>query len=514
MTTPRKPAAKPAPQAAEASATPTAKPAPRAKASSASSAPPVAPLPLQYEALLPHATPDERISRGKASRQETPRRSQAQWESWPNRPDPVSLLEEQAKTRWPELVPIRYGRMLASPFAFFRGGAYIMASDLATTPRTGLSVQACGDAHLVNFGIYSSPERGQVFDMNDFDETLPGPWEWDVKRLAASFEVAMRDRGMEPADRRDVLLTVASAYRESMAEFATLGNLDVWYKRLDTSIILERLQTDAEKRTVKRTAKLFAKAEGKNNLRALAKLTVMVDGEPRIVSQPPLLEPASELLEGESLANFNKTIHEFLRNYAMSLSDDRRHLLEEYEFRQIARKVVGVGSVGLRSWVVLATGRDNTDPLFLQLKQAEASVLERFVGRSRYRNHGRRVVEGQRLTQAASDSLLGWYKVLAFDGKVHDFYVRQLWDGKASIDVGTMPPTTFIPYAGMCGWTLARGHARTGDRIALAAYLGTNDVFDNAIADFAVAYADQNERDFEAMQAAFKSGRIQAEMGV
>ena len=472
------------------------------------------PEPLKYQALLPHATPEERVSRGKSSRQETPRRSQRFWEPWPNRPDPVSLLEEQAETRWDELVPIRHGRMLASPFAFFRGAAYIMASDLATTPRTGIKVQACGDAHLINFGIFNSPERGQLFDMNDFDETAPGPWEWDVKRLAASFEVAMRDRGLEPQSRRDILLKVVREYRESMIAFAGMQNIDVWYEKLDTAVLLGKLKVEEAKRDAKVAANIFAKAQSKNSMRALDKLTIMVDGQPRIVSQPPLLVPAAELLDGEQLEHFNTTIHEFLRNYAMSLSDDRRRLLEEYEFRQIARKVVGVGSVGLRSWIVLATGRDNNDPLFLQLKQAEASVLERFVGRSRYRNHGRRVVEGQRLTQAASDVMLGWYKVLAFDGKVHDFYVRQLWDGKASIDITAMSISLFDIYARMCGWTLARGHARTGDRIALAAYLGASDVFDNAIADFAVAYADQNERDFAAMQAAVKSGRIQAEMGV
>jgi uncharacterized protein (DUF2252 family) len=480
----------------------------------ATAAPKVAPAPLQYQALLPHPSVTERESRGKANRQETPRRRQSFWEAWPNRPDPVSLLEEQATTRWAELVPIRHGRMLASPFAFFRGAAYIMASDLATTPRTGIKVQACGDAHLVNFGIFSTPERGQVFDMNDFDETAPGPWEWDVKRLAASFEVAMRDRGMEPNARRDTLLTVVREYRESMASFAAMTNIEVWYERLDTEILLVKLRAEEAKRDVKTAANLFAKAQTKNSMRALGKLTTMVDGEPRIVSQPPLLVPAAELLQGESLDQFNTTIHEFLRNYSMSLPDDRRTLLEGYAFRQIARKVVGVGSVGLRSWIVLATGRDNSDPLFLQLKQAESSVLERFVGRSRYRNHGRRVVEGQRLTQAASDVMLGWYKVLAFDGQVHDFYVRQLWDGKASADVTLMSPSLYTVYARMCGWTLARGHARTGDRIALAAYLGRSDVFDNAIADFAIAYADQNERDFELMQEAHASGRIEAEMGV
>ncbi len=402
--------------------------------------------------------------------------------------------------------------MLASPFAFFRGAAYIMASDLATTPRTGIKVQACGDAHLVNFGVFSAPDRTLVFDINDFDETLPGPWEWDVKRLAASFEVAMRDRGMEPAARRDVVLRVVRKYRESVAEFAEMRNLDVWYARLGSETVLEALKAD--KLGQSRAAKVFAKAETKNSLRALDKLTVTVDGEPRIISRPPLIMPAAELLQGDQLEGFNTTIHEFLRNYALSLPDDRRRLIEEYEFRQIARKVVGVGSVGLRSWIVLTTGRDNNDPMFLQLKQAEASVFERFVGRSRYRNHGRRVVEGQRLTQAASDTMLGWYKVLAFDGKVHDFYVRQLWDGKASVDVAAMPVSLFGAYADVCGWVLARGHAKTGDRIALASYLGVSDVFDNAIADFAVRYADQNERDFEAMQAAHASGRIQAEMDV
>jgi uncharacterized protein (DUF2252 family) len=486
--------------------------APIGKAAAAE--PPSAPAPLKYEALLPHATPEERASRGKANRQETPRRSQAFWQPWPNRPDPVALLEEQATTRWDELIPIRHGRMLASPFAFFRGAAYIMASDLATTPRTGIKVQACGDAHLVNFGIFSAPDRSLVFDINDFDETLPGPWEWDVKRLAASFEVAMRDRGMEPPARRDVLLTVVRSYREGMAEFAAMSNADVWYRRLSQDELIKWSKLNAEKSDHKTTTKLFAKAKSKDSLRALDKLTVTVDGQPRILSRPPLLVPAAELLHGDQLDHFNTTIHEFLRNYALSLPDDRRRLLEQYEFRQIARKVVGVGSVGLRSWIVLTTGRDNADPLFLQLKQAEESVLERFVGRSRYRNHGRRVVEGQRLTQAASDTMLGWYKVLAFDGKVHDFYVRQLWDGKASQDVATMSTSMFDAYAQLCGWVLARGHAKTGDRIALDAYLGVSDVFDNAIADFAVSYADQNERDFEAMQAAHASGRIEAEMDV
>ncbi len=474
----------------------------------------VPPTPLAFEPVRLQFTPEERAARGRANRKETPRRSQAAWEPWPSRPDPVSLLEEQATTRDPGLVPIRYGRMLTTPFAFFRGAAYVMASDLATTPRTGIKVQACGDAHLDNFGIYASPDRSLIFDINDFDETLPGPWEWDLKRLAASFEVAMRERGVEPQARRDVLLSAVRAYRETMAEFAGMGNLDVWYARLDSTALVAELSAEARSKELKTLAAVVDKAQSKSNLRALEKLTVTVDGAPRIVSQPPLVIPAVELLQGDELQRFESTVRAFLANYAASLPDDRRHLLDRYEFRQIARKVVGVGSVGLRAWIVLMLGRDRGDPLFLQLKQAEASVLERFVGRSRYRNHGRRVVEGQRLTQAASDILLGWYRVVSFDGKLRDFYVRQLWDGKASIDVTTVSLSVLGPHAALCGWTLAKGHARTGDCIAISAYLGNGDVFDNAIADFAGAYADQNERDFETLQTAVKSGRIRAEMGV
>ncbi len=492
----------------------TTEPAPEPEPQALSPGEEVPPAPLSYDTLITHLTTDERAATGKAKRQEVARSEHARWEPWPTRPDPVSLLEEQATTRWDELIPIRHGRMLASPFAFYRGGAYIMASDLATTPRTGLRVQAVGDAHLSNFGIFAAPDRSLVFDINDFDETLPGPWEWDLKRLVASFEIAMRDRAFAPPTRRDVLLEVTRSYRESMAEFAQMRNIEIWYARLDAAQLVQRLKSEAPKKDVKSIEKGLTKALRKDSMRALDKLTRTVDGVPRIISQPPLIVPAAELLKGDALSHFNDTIHEFLRNYAMSLPDDRRHLLESYKFRQIARKVVGVGSVGLRSWIVLATGRDECDPLFLQLKQAEASVLERFVGKSRYRNHGRRVVEGQRLTQAASDVMLGWYKVLAFDGKVHDFYVRQLWDGKASPDLENMAPGLFAPYARACGWTLARGHARTGDPITLSAYMGSNDVLDNALADFAVAYADQNERDFEQMQAAAKSGRIQAELGV
>lgn len=488
----------------------------RAKSADSSTTPaenPPLPQP-PYRPLSEHFSPSERTTRGKAARQDVPRRSHAQWEPISGRPDPVSILEEQSRERIPDLVPIRYGRMLASPFAFFRGGAAVMASDLATTPRSGLRAQLCGDAHLSNFGIFMAPDRSLVFDINDFDETLPGPWEWDIKRLAASFEVAMRERGMDRSTRRDVVLTSVRAYREAMAEFAQMRNIDIWYKRLDAEEILDILRVEASAKDTKRIAEGVAKAQQKDSLRALAKLTQIVDGEPRIVSKPPLVIPAHELLSGDALANFEKTIHEFLRNYAASLPDDRRQLLGQYRFQEIARKVVGVGSVGTRSWIVLALGRDVDDPLFLQLKQAESSVLERYVGRSKYRNHGRRVVEGQRIMQAASDVLLGWYKVLAFDGKVHDFYVRQLWDGKGSLDIDSAPSGLFTPYAKMCGWILARGHARTGDRVAISGYLGPGEVFDNAIADFANAYADQNERDHQALVAAVKSGRIEAQTGI
>jgi uncharacterized protein (DUF2252 family) len=503
-TTPR-PGALPDP--ASAGHTAAASPAPPAPATPA-------PARLPYAEARPHFTPAEHLARGKAARQETPRRAHAQWESWSGRPDPIDILEEQASHRTAELIPIRYGRMVASPFAFFRGGAAIMASDLATTPRSGLKAQCCGDAHLVNFGVFSAPDRSLVFDINDFDETLPGPWEFDLKRLAASFEVSMRDRGVDATARRIALLEVVRSYRETMLTFAEQTALDVWYARLDAQTILGALQAEGEKKDAKLLAKGLNKAQSKNSLRALEKLTVMVDGEPRIISDPLIVVPAAELLHGEELDRFTATIHQFLASYRASLPDDRRHLLGNYEFTQIARKVVGVGSVGLRSWIVLMLGRDGADPLFLQLKQAEASVMERHVGRSRYRNHGRRVVEGQRMMQAASDILLGWYKVLAFDGQIHDFYVRQLWDGKASLDVARMPTRMFQPYASACGWTLARAHARGGDRIAIAGYLGRSEVFDEAIADFAVEYCDQNEHDYERLVSAVKSGRIVAQTGV
>jgi uncharacterized protein (DUF2252 family) len=463
---------------------------------------------------IPHFTVAEHTARGKAARAETPRRSQAGWEPWPGRPDPVGLLEQQAAAREQDLVPIRYGRMAASAFAFYRGGALIMASDLATTRRTGLKTQLCGDAHLSNFGVYESPDRTLVFDMNDFDETLPGPWEWDVKRLAASFEIATRDRGMDAAGRRDVVLQSVRSYREAMAQFVAMRHIDVWYARLDMDELVAQLRATADKTVVSSVQRGLDKALSKDSLRALDKLTVTVDGVPRFRSDPPLLVPAAELLDEQGLARFPQAITEFLTKYRASLPEDRRHLFEGYRFMQIARKVVGVGSVGTRAWVVLMLGTGTDDPLFLQLKQAQHSVLERFAGRSQFRNQGRRVVEGQRLMQAASDVMLGWYRLLSFDGQVRDFYVRQLWDGKAAVDPTLMPLGLFMPYARTCGWTLARAHARAGDRMAIAGYLGRSDVFDQAIADFSAAYADQNERDYDELLAAIESGRIQAQPGI
>jgi len=462
-----------------------------------------------------HLTPEERAARGKNARRKAPRSSHASWKPPEERPDPVALLVEQSATRLPDLVPIRYGRMITSPLAFYRGSAAIMASDLARTPRTGLRAQLCGDAHLSNFGVFSAPDRSLVFDINDFDETLPGPWEWDVKRLVASYEVAMRERAIEPAERRDVVLTAARTYRETMARFAAEGNLDVFYARLDSASLLAGSQAGTDKKQARRLRANLDKAQSKNSLRALGRLTETVDGRTRILSQPPLLVPIGDFTKGEDTARVSELIHEVLAAYRASLPDDRRHLLSQYEYVEAAHKVVGVGSVGLRSWIVLMQGRDERDPLFLQLKQAQESVLEREgVGRSRYRNHGRRVVEGQRLIQAASDVLLGWCRVTALDGVSRDFHVRQLWDGKGSADVSAMRPALFGPHAEACAWTLARGHARTGDRIAIAAYLGTGDAFDVAVADFAIAYADQNEMDYRLLCDAEKAGRITVERGM
>jgi uncharacterized protein (DUF2252 family) len=462
-----------------------------------------------------HLTPQERTARGKAARNDVPRSSHAGWRPAADRPDPVALLEEQAASRVPELVPIRYGRMLVSPFTFYRGAALIMASDLAGTPRSGLTTQICGDAHLSNFGVFASPERKLIFDINDFDETLPGPWEWDVKRLAASFEIAGRNRGFGKSDRRAVVLTGVAEYRARMRAAAGLKNLDVWYSHVAVDQLLEELRASANAKAMAKAQANIAKARTRDNLQVFAKLTREVDGDRRIVSDPPLIVPIEDLLPpGGERDNVEGEMRGILRSYRRTLETDRRHLLENFDYVHMARKVVGVGSVGTRAWILLLLGRDGQDPLFLQAKEAQESVLERFVGKSRYDSHARRVVAGQRLMQAVSDIFLGWQRVEGYDGQPRDFYVRQLRDWKGSADVDTMPLATMKLYSRICAAALARAHARSGDRIAISSYLGNGDTFDRAIADFSAAYADQNERDYEALAAAVKSGRVVAQSGL
>jgi uncharacterized protein (DUF2252 family) len=458
----------------------------------------------------PHLTPKERAARGKAARAEVPRERHAEWDPPPSRPDPLALLEAQAESRVPELVPIRYGRMLATPFAFYRGAAAIMASDLSTTPRSGFTVQACGDAHVSNFGLFGSPERELLFDINDFDETLPGPWEWDVKRLAASLAIAGRNNGFTDKQRTQVVRDSMASYRTAMAEFAAMRDLDVWYAHLRVQQGLPRVRAMLDKSSVKEATKIVDKARTRDSMQAFEKLTHVVDGQRRIVSDPPLLVPVEELWPAEQANQFAETVHTLLRAYRKTLLGDRRHLLEGFRFSHLARKVVGVGSVGTRAWIILMLGRDDQDPLFLQAKEAQASVLEAYVGKSRYAQHGQRVVEGQRLMQAASDIFLGWERFTGPEGIARDFYVRQLRDWKGSWAPEAMIPQVMSVYGTMCAWTLARAHARSGDRIAIASYLGKSDAFDRAVASFAEAYADQNERDHAALAKAVKKGRIQA----
>jgi uncharacterized protein (DUF2252 family) len=459
-------------------------------------------------------TREERAAHGKATRAEVPRSSHAGWEPPRVRRDPVAILEEQAQSRVPELVPIRYGRMLVSAFTFYRGAAAIMAADLAPLPRTALRTQLCGDAHLSNFGAFAAPDRRLVFGVNDFDETLPGPFEWDVKRLVASFAVAGRDRGLSDAQRRPVNLAVIRAYREAMREFAQMRTLDVFYARVDVEDLQRRLGPRGNAGQRKRFERNVAHARSKDSLRAADKLTRRVDGELRMISDPPLVTPITELLPPADRDRFEAVVARAIQAYGRTLLGDRRQLLERFRYQDAARKVVGVGSVGTRAWVVLMLGADDADPLFLQLKEAQPSVLEPYLGHSRYRQHGQRVVEGQRLMQAASDILLGWIRVTGIDGAERDFYLRQLWDGKGSALIELMEPDVLKMYAEVCGWTLARAHARSGDAVAIGSYLGSGDVFDHALADFAEAYADQNERDYAALRTAADVGRVAVESGV
>jgi uncharacterized protein (DUF2252 family) len=473
---------------------------------------------------IEHPTAEERKALGKTSREKTPVSSHSGWKVAADRPDPVALLEEQNLTREPDLVPVRHGRMLVSPFTFYRGAAKIMAADLKDTPRAGLTVQLCGDAHLSNFGIFASPERALLFDLNDFDETLPGPFEYDVKRMAASFTIAARNNGLTKAEAHDVTLGSVKAYRETMAEFAQMRTMDIWYARLSEQELMAALNSAAltqkdkaqkkeAERGEKSAKKAALKARTRDSLQALSKLAEHVDGNYRIVSQPPIVIPMRELTlpAGMSVDELQHAIHEQFRSYRATLQDDRRHLLERFEVIDIARKVVGVGSVGTRAFIVLLQGRDQQDPLFLQIKEATSSVLEGHLPKSRYKQHGERVVQGQRMMQAASDIYLGWTKGVEANRWL---YWRQLRDMKFSIDVESMKSFGLAFLARQCGWTLARAHARSGDPIAIAGYLGKSDAFDRSITDFSERYADQNEQDYQAFSDAVKSGRLEAIEGV
>jgi len=465
-----------------------------------------------------HPSFDERRAKGKDARKGTPLDTQDDWVPAADRPDPVALLEEQDATRDADLVPVRHGRMMVSPFTFYRGAAKIMAADLKGTPTAGLNVQLCGDAHLSNFGVFGSPERLLLFDVNDFDETLPGPFEYDVKRMAASFTIAARNNLFNKADARLVTHAAVTAYRQAMAGFADMGLLDTWYARLDEDQLLGGIRASgvavkkAEKRALKTAEQNLAKARTRDSLQALSKLCEQVDGQYRIVSQPPVLVPARDLAATYGITEDpGEMIRGELRSYRETLREDIRELLERFEYVDAARKVVGVGSVGTRAFIVLLRGRTEGDPLFLQIKEATTSVLEDDLPKSTYANHGERVVQGQRRMQAASDIFLGW--TVGLDPNRH-FYWRQLRDMKGSAEVESMIPTGMRVYADICGWTLARAHARSGDPIAISAYLGANDDFDQSIVSFSERYADQNEKDYRAFIDAIKSGRLEAVEGV
>jgi uncharacterized protein (DUF2252 family) len=458
--------------------------------------------------------PGESAERGRAARRTTPRSAHGDWSPASDRPDPVAVLAAQAATRLPELVPIRYGRMLVSPFTFYRGAAAVMAADLAATSDSGIVVQACGDAHIANFGGFAAPDRRVVFSPNDFDETLPGPWEWDVKRMAASAEIAGRDVGLPVESRRWIVAEGVREYREAMRHFAGRSHLEVWYERLTASELVERFGGRLKGRGRIEFAQPFARARRKTSLRAVKKLTERADGQLRFGHVPPLLVPIRELVGPVDAREQSAFVQKVLDKYAESLDADREYLFRTHRFVDMARKVVGVGSVGTRAWVFLLVGRDGQDALVLQAKEAQPSVLEPYLGVSEFANNGERVVRGQRISQAASDIFLGWQRSVGLDGKEHDFYVRQLWDWKASADLSALSKAGLHAYVRACGWSLARAHARSGDRLAIAAYLGTGSTFDRAIAHFAAVYADQNERDYERLVEAVAAGAIAAELGV
>jgi len=479
----------------------------------------------------------EREARGADARVRTPPSSHAGWAPVADRPDPVALLEEQNLTREPDLVPVRHGRMMVSPFTFYRGAAKIMAEDLKDTPTAGIVVQLCGDAHLSNFGAFASPERRLLFDLNDFDETLPGPFEYDVKRMAASFTIAARNNGFSNADTREATMASVTAYREAMAEFAQMRTMDIWYARLDEDELMKAVRgalseaeeaakkgpkgarkkakqkTKAAREAERDAEKASAKARTRDSLQALSKLGEFADGRYQIVSQPPIVIPARDLAaaSGVSPDEVDQLVRDQFSAYRATLRDDQRHLLERFQIVDMARKVVGVGSVGTQAFIVLLQGRNAHDPLFLQVKEATASVLETFLPKSRYQLHGKRVVQGQRMMQAASDIYLGWTKG---PGGSRHFYWRQLRDMKGSAEVESMTPVALTFYARTCGWTLARAHARSGDPIAITACLGGSDAFDRSVTDYSQCYADQNERDYHEFVKAIRSGRLEAREGV
>jgi uncharacterized protein (DUF2252 family) len=504
--------------------------------------------------IIAHPSVADRRAKGADARIATPPASHTGWVPAADRADPVTLLSDQNVTREQDLVPVRHGRMMVSPFTFYRGAAKIMGADLAGTPNAGLTVQLCGDAHLSNFGGFASPERKLLFDLNDFDETLPGPFEYDVKRMAASFTIAARNNGMTPAEAKDATIASVRAYREAMSQFAQMGTMELWYTHMSEDDLYAAMsqaaqgqgassngkshakgkeskskpaakdkaksktgkesdELSANERLFKNAQKTLRKAHTRDSLQALSKLGELVDGRYRIVSQPPVVVPIRDWAAMYDLPfdNLDEAVRDLFREYRSTLQDDRRHLLERFEVIDIARKVVGVGSVGTRAFIVLLQGKDETDPLFLQVKEATRSVLEDHLPKSRYHNPGERVVQGQRMMQAASDIYLGWSKGIQAD---RFFYWRQLRDMKASAVVEGMNAFGLGLYAKVCGWTLARAHARSGDVIALNEYLGTDDAFDTAIADFSARYADQNERDYQAFTAAVQSGRIPAVQGV
>ena len=466
--------------------------------------------PLPDPEYLSRTSVAERVARGSGMRGDVPHDRHASWTATPDRPDPIAILERQAASRLPELVPIRYGRMAASPFAFFRGAAAVMAADLARTPCAGLRAQLCGDAHLLNFGMFETPERSLVFGLNDFDETLPGPIEWDVKRLAASVEIAARDLGFDRRARDRAVRATLRAYRKAMLEFAEQRNVDVWYARLPAEALCNRLAELGDKASAREGQRGLRHALRRDHLHAFERLIDTADGTIRFVARPPLIVPVEELLDAEQQARYVEVIGAFLRQYRESLSPDRRALVQSYRYADMARKVVGVGSVGTRAYVVLMIGNRLDDPLLLQLKEAQQSVLAPYAGETVYASQGRRVVEGQRLMQAASDPMLGWYDVIGFDGGHHDFYVRQLWDGKASIDLERLTPKGLRVYGASCGWTLARAHARSGDRISMAAYLGEDESFEQAHAECAARYADVTEADHARLRDAIERGTLEA----